>query len=749
MKSSLLLTLHLFFFFQIHSVSAQTYEWQRKWGSNPLGYNEAVIAEDICMDELGNTYAVSRGNQSVNFSWSGMIPGINSCGAITKTDPNGNQIWVKFFSQLMISNNSGAFCNPKSIVYKNGYLYVTGFFTGAIDFDPNGNEVSLGGYSNCFICKISSNGDFQWVDSFGSAGSEPQELDVSQNGDIVITGNMLSQFYFAGQALNYSSGKDLFIVKYDSFGIESWGQSFGSGNNSDEEGNSVKFLSDNSIILCGTFYNTIDFNYGPTVNNLISNGNRDIFLLKLNNSGVFLNACSFGGSNTDLGEAVTVDIQDNIIFTGMKYGDIDFNPNSGTFILNGLGSNAFICKLQSDFQFIWAKEFESSSVTKGLSITCDNSNNIYSTGIANGIIDFDPSTTSSYSLSTSYGSNLFISKLTAFGNFQYAGLVNNMNTAFEVGTYNYYIEPSRILSSSNSIYISGGFKGNYDFNPDLNIVNNVNSAVTQTGIGSQTAFILKLGQCSTTSSTQTINACTSYTWLVNNQTYNSNGVYTDTIANASGCDSMVTLNLTINAPTTNNTTVSSCNSYNWNGNIYNTSGVYNQVLSTSNGCDSTVTLNLTITNSPSAVVTSPDGITLNANVVPNATYQWIYCSDLTPVTNQTQSQFIPQINGLYAVVVTNNCGSDTSECANVNTIGLNELNDGEVQIAPNPTNGEIMILLNQLNEPIHLYIRDMQGRILMGDELFSLEKTIDLHHFSSGTYFITLEGFGVYQVVKN
>jgi hypothetical protein len=735
MKSSLLLTLHLFFFFQIHSVSAQSYEWQRKWGS--------ISAEDICMDEFGNTYSISKGNQTVNFSWSGNIYGIYVSGAITKTDPNGNLIWVKLL------NGIGASCSPKSILYKNGSLYLTGFFSGTIDFDPNNAQVLLSGNGNCFISKLSINGDCQWVHSFGSAGSEPQALDVAQNGDIAITGDMFSQFSFAGQALNYTTGKDLFIVKYDSSGTEIWGQSFGSGFNSDEDGNSLKFLSDNSLVIVGTFENTIDFNYGPLVNNLISNGARDAFLLKLNNSGGFLNACSFGASNADLGEAVTVDNQDNIILTGVKYGNIDFNPNSGVFNLNGLGSNAFICKLQSNFQFIWAKEFESTSGTKGLSISCDNNNNIYTTGTAYGTIDFDPSPTSSYSLSTTYGSNLFISKLSSSGNFQYAGLVNNSNSAFEVGTYNYFIEPSRILSSSNSVYISGGFSGTYDFNPDLNDVNNITSFVSQTGVGSQTAFIFKLGQCSTTSSTQTINACTSYTWPVNNQTYNSNGIYTDTIANSSGCDSIVTLNLTINAPITNNTSVSSCNSYNWNGNIYNASGVYNQVLSTSNGCDSTVTLNLTITNSPSAVVTSPDGITLNANVVTNATYQWIYCSDITPVTNQTQSQFIPQINGLYAVVVTNSCGSDTSECANVNTIGLNELDNSEVQIAPNPTNGEIMILLNQLNEPIHLYISDMQGRILMGDKLFSLEKTIDLHHFSSGNYFIILEGFGVYQVVKN
>ncbi|MFM1946025.1 MAG: hypothetical protein RL207_308 [Bacteroidota bacterium] len=739
MKQSLFITILLFFLFEIHSVNAQSYEWQRKWGTN---LNTSVFAEDICMDDLGNTYTISKGDQTVNFSWSGNVNGIYVSGAITKTDPNGNLIWIKLL------NGIGASCSPKSIVFKNGYLYLTGFFSGTIDFDPNNAQLLLSGNGKCFISKMNINGDCEWAQSFGSAGSVPKDLDVATNGDIAIIGEMLSPFTFAGQPLNYSQGADIFLVKYNTLGLEQWGQSFGSGSNTDEEGNSVKFFTDNSLVVSGSYSNTIDFNYGTTVNNLISNGSKDAFLLKLSNTGIYLEACTFGALSTDLGQAVTVDNQDNIIFTGMKYGNVDFNPSASVYFLNGSGSNAFICKLQSNFQFIWAIEFQSTSVSKGLSIICDNNNNIYSTGYAMGTIDFDPSPISNNLLVTNSGMSTFISKLNQNGGFVYAGLLNSLNSPFEVGTYNLYNEPTEICVSTSSIYISGTFRGNVDFNPDLNVTNAINSTMYFNGFV-ENAFILKLGQCSTTSSTQTINACTSYTWPVNNQTYNSNGVYTDTIANASGCDSMVTLNLTINAPTTNNTTVSSCNSYNWNGNIYNTSGVYNQVLSTSNGCDSTVTLNLTITNSPSAVVTSPDGITLNANVVPNATYQWIYCSDLTPVTNQTQSQFIPQINGLYAVVVTNNCGSDTSECANVNTIGLNELNDGEVQIAPNPTNGEIMILLNQLNEPIHLYIRDMQGRILMGDELFSLEKTIDLHHFSSGTYFITLEGFGVYQVVKN
>jgi hypothetical protein len=48
-----------------------------------------------------------------------------------------------------------------------------------------------------------------------------------------------------------------------------------------------------------------------------------------------------------------------------------------------------------------------------------------------------------------------------------------------------------------------------------------------------------------TSSTQTQSAIDSYTWPVNGQTYAQSGTYTAVIPNAAGCDSTITLNLTL------------------------------------------------------------------------------------------------------------------------------------------------------------------------------------------------------------
>lgn len=191
-----------------------------------------------------------------------------------------------------------------------------------------------------------------------------------------------------------------------------------------------------------------------------------------------------------------------------------------------------------------------------------------------------------------------------------------------------------------------------------------------------------------------------------------------------------------------------CDEFTYNNTTYQQSSVIIDTLQTTTGCDSILTINLIIENSPTAVIDSQDSLILNAPIITGATYQWIFCSDLTIIPNQTTNQFIPEFNGSYAVIITDNCGSDTSECANVNTIGLNELNNMKAQIAPNPSNGEIIIQLNQMNHSINISVTDMQGRILLIEGMDSIEKTIDLNRFSPGTYLINLEGLGVYTIIK-
>ncbi len=87
-------------------------------------------------------------------------------------------------------------------------------------------------------------------------------------------------------------------------------------------------------------------------------------------------------------------------------------------------------------------------------------------------------------------------------------------------------------------------------------------------------------------------ACDSYSW--NGQTYTQSGDYTYTITAANGCDSIVTLHLTINKAKHKEVNHTACDSYTWNGQTYTQSGDYTYTTTAANGCDSIVTLHLTI-----------------------------------------------------------------------------------------------------------------------------------------------------------
>jgi hypothetical protein len=100
--------------------------------------------------------------------------------------------------------------------------------------------------------------------------------------------------------------------------------------------------------------------------------------------------------------------------------------------------------------------------------------------------------------------------------------------------------------------------------------------------------------------TSTLNQTACQTYTLNNQTYTTSGTYTQTLTNAAGCDSTITLNLTIGQPDAVSVTETACDSYTWNGTTYTTSGVYVETLTNALGCDSVVTLNLTINNTSSS-----------------------------------------------------------------------------------------------------------------------------------------------------
>ena len=97
-------------------------------------------------------------------------------------------------------------------------------------------------------------------------------------------------------------------------------------------------------------------------------------------------------------------------------------------------------------------------------------------------------------------------------------------------------------------------------------------------------------------------SCDSYFW--NGTTYFASGTFTYSTTNASGCDSIATLNLTVNNTSSSSFTSIACDSYFWNGTTYSASGIYTYTTTNASGCDSIATLNLTVNNTSSSSFSS-------------------------------------------------------------------------------------------------------------------------------------------------
>ena len=243
-----------------------------------------------------------------------------------------------------------------------------------------------------------------------------------------------------------------------------------------------------------------------------------------------------------------------------------------------------------------------------------------------------------------------------------------------------------------------------------------------------------------TTGTDVITECDSYTWIDGTTYTTSNNTATHTISGGStnGCDSLVTLDLTINYSTTGTDVITACDSYTWmDGNTYTSSNnTATWTVTNSMGCDSLVTLDLTIVTTTAGIAQVND-ITLEATNT-GASYVWIDCSTGMPVPGETAQSFEASANGEYAVVVTENNCSDTSDCMVIDQVRLEENSIQLMRVYPNPNNGEFTVTLNELtNGKLVLYTAD--GRVVYSQAIHQeSEELISVPTLTNGIYFLEL-----------
>ena len=261
------------------------------------------------------------------------------------------------------------------------------------------------------------------------------------------------------------------------------------------------------------------------------------------------------------------------------------------------------------------------------------------------------------------------------------------------------------------------------------------------------------GSCSNTFFTDVQTSCDSLTWIDGITYTASNSSATYTLPNAAGCDSIVTLDLTITNSTTGVDVQTACNSFTWiDGNTYtasNNSATY--TLPNALGCDSIVTLDLTI-NTVNAS-TSTSGLTITADTQ-GATYQWIDCdNNNAEISGETGQSFTATTNGSFAVIVSENGCSDTSACVAINTVGIDEsVLGGEFSIYPNPTNEGVVLTFGEKQHECVVEVLDAHGRLISVQNFKGITQVPVELGAAKGVYFVSIrlnDKTAIERIVKN
>lgn len=186
-------------------------------------------------------------------------------------------------------------------------------------------------------------------------------------------------------------------------------------------------------------------------------------------------------------------------------------------------------------------------------------------------------------------------------------------------------------------------------------------------------------------------------------------------------------------------TQTACEPYTWiDGNTYTESNntathtLYNVL-----GCDSIVTLNLSIINPITSV--TQDGPSLTANEV-GADFQWLKCPEMTALIDATSQIYQATENGSYAVVVSLDGCSDTSVCFTVEGVGVIENDFGnDLLVYPNPTDGQFSIDLGENYKTSIITIRNIVGQVVQ-NKRFNEIQVLDLELKGiAGFYLLEIE----------
>jgi len=373
--------------------SSGAFLWAKAWGGT--GEDKAIAA---AVDDSGNVYVTGSFEATVDFDPGPGEDQRASKGFddvfLSKFDSSGNFAWAKTWGGGVWDFGIGVAADSSGSVYVTGSFQGTVDF----DPGPGDDTHSSGpGFRDVFLSKFDSSGNFLWANTWGGSESD-QGCWVAVDGSdyVYVTGIFASAVDFdpgSGTDSHTSNGAgDAFLSKFDTSGAflsaKTWGGSYF------DYGEGVAVDASGNVYVTGCFDGSVDFDPGGGEETHSSYGSYDASLSKFDSSGAFLWAKAWGGKDQDQGYSVAVDTSGNAYVTGLFRETADFDPGPGKDLhtSNGFG-DVFLSKLDSSGGFLWARTWGSASNAYddyGACVALDPSGGAYATGYFYGTTDFDP-----------------------------------------------------------------------------------------------------------------------------------------------------------------------------------------------------------------------------------------------------------------------------------------------------------------------------------------------------------------------
>jgi len=455
MKQILLLSIFVFFG---ANTNAQTFDWAKTIGGTGID-NIAAVAKNPT-----GIYIVGSFQGTVDFNSGSGVNNLTSNGGtdcfVLKTDFDGNYLWAVSFGGI---GNDEA----KSVVSDTSGLLLTGDFSGSVDFNPgSGTNISTSnGGTDIFYLKLSNLGTYTYHKTIGGTGNDIATKIAFDGVNIpYLVGSFRNTVDFnpdAGVSKLTSIGVNAFVMKINpSSGGFIWVKDINALSGSTDESYvyGIDFDSSGNMYLGGNFKGNVDVNPGAAENaNTSISGTKDVFLVKLDNSGAFVWSAFLQSANDNSITDLVLDSNNDLVIVGNYNGNVNFNP-AGSFVLNSASRFVtFIWKLDVNRNLVAAGQFESGGANYCNAVEIDVNNDIYIGGKFRGGMDVDITGVSNV-INSSNGSiyDAYLVKLNSALGHVYSKKLDSSNED----------EIKDILINNANVFTFGVFQGTIDLNPD-------------------------------------------------------------------------------------------------------------------------------------------------------------------------------------------------------------------------------------------------------------------------------------------